>query len=129
VWKDEDMPKIYGLILSTVILGASGQLCIKAGALKLGDIAPGANGILSFLLKVLQTPIILAGIGFWSISALLWIATLSKVDLTFAYPMLSLGYVIVFLGSWYLFNEPLSLPRLLGAVLVCLGVILISTRG
>ena len=120
------MARSYLLILGTVALGATGQLCIKAGASRLEPVSPSLQGFIGLVIQVLRSPLLLLGLTFWSLGALLWIVTLSRVQLTYAYPMLSLGYVIVFAGSWILFKESVSLMRVVGAVIVVIGVILIS---
>jgi multidrug transporter EmrE-like cation transporter len=56
------------------------------------------------------------------LSVVLWIIALSRVDVSVAYPMLSLGYVVTAIGAWYLFGEALSLQRLLAIFVILVGV-------
>ncbi len=51
---------------------------------------------------------------------------LSRVDLSFAYPFASLSYVVMLAASWQLFNEDISLLRLMGTAVIVFGVLLIS---
>lgn len=120
------MLRFYLLILGTVALGATGQLLIKASTSQLGTISLSLLDAIGLIMRVLRNPLLLLGLLSWSLGALLWVATLSRVQLTYAYPMLSLGYVIVFAGSWIIFKEPVSLLRIVGAVIVIIGVVLIS---
>ena len=114
------------LIILTVLLGSSGQLLMKKGALEVGEVLVEPSELLPLAVRAVTTPVILLGLAMWVLAALLWLYVLTRVDLSFAYPMLSLGYVIVFAGSWILFKEPVSLVRVVGAVIVVIGVILIS---
>jgi drug/metabolite transporter (DMT)-like permease len=52
-----------------------------------------------------------------------WIIGLSRVDVTIAYPMLSLGYVVTAIGAWYLLGEAMSLQRLLAIGVIIVGVV------
>ncbi|GIO00876.1 hypothetical protein J5TS2_15440 [Brevibacillus halotolerans] len=82
-----------------------------------------------FLMKILQylTNIpIMVGLGLYGISAFVWIAAIEKVQLSYAYPMAALGYVLVALFSMWIFQEPLSGVRLLGLAIIVIGVIVIS---
>jgi len=56
----------------------------------------------------------------------IWIAALSRVDVSIAYPMLSIGYVVNAVAAWYLFGESLTASRLLGIAIIILGVVIIS---
>lgn len=81
------------------------------------------------LMKILQylTNIpIMVGLGLYGISAFVWIAAIEKVQLSYAYPMAALGYVLVALFSMWIFQEPLSGVRLLGLAIIVIGVIVIS---
>lgn len=111
------------LILISVILSACGQVAMKMGASSLS----GKSDVL--LMKILQylTNIpIMVGLGLYGISAFVWIAAIEKVQLSYAYPMAALGYVLVALFSMWIFQEPLSGVRLLGLAIIVIGVIVIS---
>ena len=62
----------------------------------------------------------------YAASVILWIVVLSKVEVSFAYPLLSIGYVVVALVGWRFFGESLSAIRFVGIVIICIGVYLIS---
>ncbi|MCA0755147.1 cation/cationic drug transporter [Paenibacillus sp. N4] len=107
----------YVTILVSVLLGACAQVLLKLGTIKAGSFA---------LLKLFTNPYTLGGLVLYGLSALLWIVALSKVQLSYAYPMVSLGYVIVFGLSYWIFDEPISLLRAGGLVLIVLGVLMIA---
>jgi multidrug transporter EmrE-like cation transporter len=108
------------MILISVILGVTGQLCFKTGM-------RGFEGhYLIIFLHILKTPVIILGLGCYFISTLIWLNILSKVNLSYAYPMLSMGYVLIVFLSWLIFKENVSLWRWSGVFLICLGVSLLS---
>ena len=115
-----------GLILLTVLLGSSGQLLMKKGALELGEVVVDPDTLLSLATRIVTTPAIPLGLAMWVLAALLWLYVLTRVDLSFAYPMLSLGYVVAMFGARILFGEELSALRILGTGVVIIGIILIS---
>ena len=71
-------------------------------------------------------PAILAGLGCYGLSVVVWIMALSRVEVSVAYPMLSLGYVVNALFAWWLFGEALTAMRLSGMFLIIVGVYLVA---
>ena len=113
-------------IWTSIILGVCGQLLFKQGALQLGRIEFQMRPLTAIVTQMLTSPPLLLGFACYGGGTFFWIIALSKVDLSYAYPMLSIGYVLVFFFSWWLFKEAMTPLRLLGTVVVCLGVYLIS---
>jgi len=112
-------------ILLSVVLNSAAQLLMKKGMLEfggvdtLGDIFPS--------LPQLITNIYLWGSAACYIASIfLWMVVLSKVEVSYAYPFLSLGYVIVALMGYFCFGESLSVGRIMGVFVICAGVFLIS---
>ncbi|MGG1659093.1 SMR family transporter [Brevibacillus sp. NRS-1366] len=116
------MPSLV-LIIVSVILSACGQIAMKMGASSLG----GKNDMLfmKFLHYFTNLPI-MAGLALYGLSAFIWIAALEKVQLSYAYPMAALGYVLVAGLSFLIFHEPMSLTRIAGLAIIVIGVIVIS---
>lgn len=81
------------------------------------------QGLLS---KLITQPFILAGLVFYGVAAFLWIIALTRVDLSYAYPMISVSYVLIFLFAWLFFHENISLTRIAGMVIILIGVFMIS---
>lgn len=111
------------LILGDVVLVVSGQFCIKLAINKIGSFSD--LGIVNFLMKAFFSPLVLFGLFLYFLSAALWVMILSKVELSFAYPMLSLGYILILFVSWAFLGETITWIRILGVVLICLGVFFI----
>ncbi len=114
------------LILVSVLLGAVGQLSMKKGMSYLGPISLNLSTLFVNLTRMLTSPFVLLGLFLYAISAVLWLAVLSRVQLSYAYPMISIGYVLVLMLSWIFLNERLAYLRILGVLLICCGVFLIS---
>ena len=116
--------KNLAFILFSVALGAAGQILVKVGMRKFGTTS--VLSIWSNLPKVFTIPEVLFGFLFFGISSILWLAIISKNEISYAYPMVSLSYVVIFLFSIFLFHEKVSLLRICGLTSICLGVILIT---
>jgi multidrug transporter EmrE-like cation transporter len=62
----------------------------------------------------------------YAVSIFLWMVVLSKVEVSYAYPFLSIGYVVASIAGYYFFNESLTPVRIIGIIIICIGVYLIS---
>jgi len=113
------------LILISVFLGAIGQVLVKYGAVNL-NLNFTIKYLLPSILSILKNLPVMLGIASYGISFLIWIKVLSKVELSYAYPMVSLGYIITMMFSYFMFKENISFIRILGVVFIMLGVILVS---
>jgi drug/metabolite transporter (DMT)-like permease len=105
------------LILAAVFLGAIGQIVMKRGMQLYGEVS--ATSVWSQLVPILKTPQVTLGLLCYAVSAVLWIAVVSNVDL-------SLAYVMVFVASWLFLGEHISPLRLVGLLIIVAGVIVIS---
>ena len=116
------------LILSAVLINTIAQLCLKAGMTKIGEIHwPPARELPALLWRVFTNPFIDLGVFCYGVSLLLWLWTLSKVSVSVAYPMLSLGYILSVFAGYLWFGEPLTLSKLAGVVVIMGGVYLVAT--
>lgn len=114
------------LILSGVFLNAVAQLALKQGANRLTHMSLSMDNIVPLGIHIALNPWILLGLVLYGASVVLWIVALSRVDVSFAYPMLSIGYIIVAVAGAVLFHEPLGMYKILGIALIIMGVILLS---
>ena len=114
------------LLLTGVLLNAIAQLLLKAGAGSLAgvDLRPG-NAMLIAGRLLFNAPII-AGLACYALSVVVWILALARVEVSVAYPMLSIGYVVNALAAWWLFDENLSGARLAGIGVILVGVWLVA---
>jgi len=115
------------LVLVGVLLNAGAQLLLKAGTNRLGRIdIHGLSSLLETLFSVGTQPHILGGLTAYVFSVGLWIVALSRVEVSVAYPMLSIGYVVNAAAAWYLFGEAVSPMRLAGIGVIIIGVVLVG---
>ncbi|QWT45289.1 SMR family transporter [Azospira inquinata] len=116
----------FALILTGVLLNAAAQLLLKAGTTAVGHFAFTLENALPMGLKLAFEPHIMGGLGCYVISVVVWIMALSRVPVSVAYPMLSIGYVVNALIAWQWFGEALSAPKLLGIGIIIVGVFLVA---
>jgi len=114
------------LILTGVMLNAAAQLLLKAGARAISDVALSFANSATLIERIALNPPILAGLACYVVSVGFWILALSRVDVSVAYPMLSIGYVVNALAAWLLFSEALSASRMAGIGIIILGVWLVA---
>ena len=114
-------------ILSSVALGVAGQLVLKSGIVGLVERDRRAAASYRLYLAAATSSRIWLGFALYAVSLLLWLVALSLVDLSYAYPFLSLSYALVLAGSGLALREEVSTRRLLGVIAICLGVAVVAT--
>ena len=118
------------LILFSVALNASAQLFLRQGMPQVALVtSDGFQPLLASGLRVVFNPWVFAGLSCYAVSIVLWMYVLSKVQVSFAYPFLSVGYVIVVAAAYFWFREPVSIMKLAGVALICVGVVLVAKGG
>jgi len=117
----------FGFIITGVLLNAVAQLLLKAGTNALGGaIHLSASNWFGTLLKVATQLPILGGLACYGVSLVVWIIGLSRTDVTIAYPMLSLGYVVSAVGAWIFLGEVVPPQRMVALGVIVLGVVLLA---
>jgi multidrug transporter EmrE-like cation transporter len=120
------MAKYIPLILVGVLLNAFAQLLLKKGMLSIGYFEIQCQSLLPMVRKVATNFYILLGLGSYVVSVAIWLVVLARVEVSYAYPFLSVGYVFVTLMGYYIFQENVSWMRVIGIAVVIVGVILLS---
>ncbi|MCK5311583.1 MAG: EamA family transporter [Desulfobacteraceae bacterium] len=123
------MTKYLPLIIFGVMLNAAAQLALKQGMRNIGYFGFKLTNFGRVFTTVAVNPYILAGLGCYVISVAVWLLVLSRVDVSFAYPLLSIGYIVTTVAAWYFFNEPVYISRWAGIIVICIGVWLITRTG
>ena len=113
-------------ILVAVLAGAVGQILLKKGMGSMGALTLSFDQLWSILWRIGTNPYVIIGLIIYVCGTVFWLAALSRVDLSYAYPFASLSYIVMLIASWQLFNEDITPIRLLGTIVVGLGVFLIS---
>jgi multidrug transporter EmrE-like cation transporter len=112
------------IILAGVLLNAVGQLALKFGSIKINEYG-SAPDIISLLEKYLNTPIVI-GLACYVLSVATWVVALTRVDVSVAYPMLSIGYVVVAILAYLFFGEVITTQKVLAMGVIVVGVILLA---
>jgi len=110
----------YILLMIAILVGVSGQLLLKLGMRRRPDIHIGEA------LTLFRNRPVLIGVGCYAISTLLYFQVLGRLELSLAYPTVSLGYVLVIVMSRFLFKETVSTMRWVAVMIICFGVVLIG---
>ena len=119
-------PLTLSLLMTGVLLNAAAQLLLKAGTNRVGEFAFAMDNVLPVGLKLASNPFILGGVACYGVSLVVWIMGLSRVPVSIAYPMLSIGYVVNALAAWMLFGESLTAQKLVGIGFIMVGVYLVA---
>lgn len=116
----------FALILAGVLLNAAAQLLLKAGTNAVGHFEFHMDNVLPVGAKLAFEPHILAGMACYGISLVVWIMALSRVPVSIAYPMLSIGYVANAVVAYFWLGEAVTPTRMLGIGIIVLGVYVVA---
>jgi drug/metabolite transporter (DMT)-like permease len=119
-------PTTFAYLFAGILLNAAAQLLLKAGTNRLGLVSLVPETLLSTLWQLVTNLPIMGGLFLYGISVLTWIAGLSRVDVSIAYPLLSLGYVVNALAAYFLFGEMITWQRALGIGIILIGVYILA---
>ncbi|MCW5593178.1 MAG: EamA family transporter [Burkholderiales bacterium] len=116
----------FSLVLAGVLLNAAAQLLLKAGTNRIGEFAFSLDNVVPIGIKVASSPFVLGGLACYAVSVVVWIMALSRVPVSVAYPMLSIGYIVNAVAAWLLFGESLAAQKLVGIGFIVVGVWLVA---
>jgi len=116
----------FAFLMAGVVLNATAQLLLKAGTNVLGVITFTRDNWSELAWRMATQQYFIAGTGCYVLSLVVWIVGLSRVPVSMAYPLLSVGYVLNALAAHYFLGEALTLGRWLGIGLIIAGVFLVA---
>lgn len=121
-----NMAVVY--ILISIVIGVVGQLLLKKGMNTMGGLSLSLpiNELVGVLWRIGTNPYVFFGLAIYLISTVFWLVALSHLDLSYAYPFASLSYALMILGSWLMFGENITPFRIVGSLIICCGVIVVS---
>jgi multidrug transporter EmrE-like cation transporter len=119
-------PLTFSLLLAGVLLNAAAQLLLKAGTNRVGEFAFSLDNLVPVGAKLASSPFVLGGLSCYVVSVVIWILALSRVPVSVAYPMLSIGYIVNAAAAWMLFGESLGAQKLVGIGFIMVGVFLVA---
>ncbi len=123
--------KVFDLlaILVSVFLAVVGQMLLKMGMLRIGKFSFNISTLVSQYMKIFLNPFVIAGLVGFFISMLIWLYVLSRMELSLAYPFVALNYVLILFGSYFLFKETITPLKIVGVVVIIVGVYLVARGG
>ena len=116
---------MLALTLISVLLGAVGQIFVKIGAQHL-ELAFTSDHLLQSLITIVKNGPVMLGMVLYGLSFVLWVKVLSKVELSYAYPLVSLGYIVIMVFSYFYFKEEISFYRAIGVSFIAIGVVFVA---
>jgi len=116
----------FALLMAGVLLNAGAQLLLKAGTNELGVITLTRDGWPDTLMRMATQGHFVVGAACYVLSLFVWILGLSRVPVSVAYPLLSVGYIVNAIAAHYLFGEAVTLTRWLGIGFIVVGVFLVA---
>ena len=119
-------PLTFSLVLAGVLLNAAAQLLLKAGTNRIGVFEFSLPNALPVGWQLATNPFIAGGLACYVVSVVVWIMALSRVPVSVAYPMLSIGYIVNAFAAWMLFGESLTAQKLAGIGFIVVGVFLVA---
>jgi len=119
-------PLTFSFLMAGVLLNAAAQLFLKAGTNRIGEFAFSFDNVMPIGMKIASSPFILAGLSCYVVSVVAWILGLSRVPVSVAYPMLSVGYIVNAFAAYFLFGESITAQKLIGIGFIVVGVFLVA---
>ena len=113
-------------LLLGVFLNAGAQLLLKAGSNRISHLSFTWDNLIPIALQVATNLPIILGLVAYVVSVVVWIGVLARVDVSVAYPMVSLGYVVNAIAAFYLFQEPVNAMRMSGIFVILIGVYMVA---
>jgi multidrug transporter EmrE-like cation transporter len=113
----------YVFVAGTVLFSVYGQLVFKWQVDQAGGIPSGTSGRIQYFFDLAMRPWMISAMLLIGVAALCWIAAIDKLDLSRAYPFVSASFILVLLASAIFFGEAITVPKVVGASLIVLGLI------
>jgi drug/metabolite transporter (DMT)-like permease len=117
---------VLALVSINIIFNVIGQLLLKTGMNKLGNFQISLQALGPVFLRAFLSPYILLGLACYVTGFLIWLIVLAKAEVSYAYPLISLGYILTAVLGWWFLGENVTWVRLTGIIVTCLGVFIIS---
>ena len=125
--RDEKAMFALALVLICVLAGSAGQIFWKQGMSQIDKISDISDLLqLKTVWEIFTNIYILLGIGLYALSVFLWLGAMSTLDISYMYPLLSLGYILTSILAFFLIGENITILRWAGIVLIVSGCFLIT---
>jgi drug/metabolite transporter (DMT)-like permease len=116
----------HGYIAATLVFTVYSQLIMRWQVAEAGLIPVNLSGKVFYILNLLLNPWVLSGIVATFLAGVSWMLVMAKFEVSYAYPFVSLNYILVLAAGFLLFNEAISATKMAGSALVILGIIVLA---
>lgn len=116
----------YFYIFGTIVFTVYGQLVLKWRISQYGELPMQTNEKLIYLVKLFLDPFLVSGLASAFVASIFWLAAMTKFEISYAYPFMSLAFVLVLLLSVLMFKETLTAHKVIGMVFIVLGIVITS---
>ena len=117
------------IILGSIMLSSTAHVLLKKGAMNSSELTLSGQSLLMNVWVVATNPWVISGMCLHVSALAVWMWALSRVDISFAYPFLAVGYVFVSLMAWQWLGESINATRLVGMAIIVFGIIVLSRGG
>lgn len=114
------------LILIATVMGIVGQTMLKHGMNQMGPLSLSADSVPGIVWQIMRSPFVIGGLLIYGFGTFFWLVTLSRIDLSVAYPFVSLNHVLLFFVGWLILREAVTPMRAAGVAVICVGMILVA---
>jgi multidrug transporter EmrE-like cation transporter len=116
----------FVLILASVLLNAVAQIFLKKGMLAVGKLSFALKTVIAAIPSIAANPYIWGGFLSFGLSVFTWLIVLSRVEVSYAYPFSSIGYIVTTIAGYLLLGESLTLYKLAGIAVICIGICILA---
>lgn len=116
----------FALVLTGVLLNAAAQFALKSSVRDSGAIELSAAAAIPTAARLVLEPWLWFGLTCYLVSVIVWILALSRVEVSIAYPMLSIGYIVNALAAWAWLGESMNLTKVAGIGIITVGVFVLA---
>jgi len=116
----------FSLVMTGVLLNAVAQLALKASVSETGVINLDMQSLFTTAGSLVSNLWLWLGLICYAVSVVVWLLALSRVDVSIAYPMLSVGYIVNAIAAWQMFGEPMNIGKVVGIGIIILGVYVLA---
>lgn len=114
------------LVLAALLPVVVGELLLKTAMNRFGILNLELRTLPHTVWSLATNPLIIAAVAVYAVGTLLWLAALSRLDLSFVYPWSALAYILITLSAHFILHETVSAQRYLGVLVICLGLVIIA---
>lgn len=113
-------------IISTIFFTVYSQLVMRWQVSSAGPLPIDMSGKIAYVAHLLINPWVLSGIIATFFAGVSWMLAMTKFEISYAYPFVSLNYIFVLMAGFLIFNESVSMEKVIGSALVILGIIVLA---